>query len=45
MVMVIYREAFTKFNLGYAAAISVVLLVVLVALNVLQLRVIGRRRH
>jgi multiple sugar transport system permease protein len=45
MVMVIYREAFTKFNLGYAAAISVVLLVVLVALNVLQLRVLGRRRH
>jgi multiple sugar transport system permease protein len=44
VVMVIYREAFTKFNLGYAAAISVVLLVVLVALNVLQLRVLGRRR-
>jgi multiple sugar transport system permease protein len=44
MVMVIYREAFTKFNLGYAAAISVVLLVVLVAVNVLQLRVIGRRK-
>ena len=45
IVMVIYREAFTKFNLGYAAAISVVLLVVLVAVNVLQLRVIGRRRR
>jgi multiple sugar transport system permease protein len=44
VVMVIYREAFTKFNLGYAAAISVVLLAVLVALNVLQLRVLGRRR-
>jgi multiple sugar transport system permease protein len=44
MVMVIYREAFTKFNLGYAAAISVVLLVVLVAVNVLQLRVLGRRK-
>jgi multiple sugar transport system permease protein len=45
IVMVIYREAFTKFDLGYAAAISVVLLVVLVAVNVLQLRVIGRRRR
>jgi multiple sugar transport system permease protein len=45
VVMVIYREAFTKFDLGYAAAISVVLLVVLVAVNVLQLRVIGRRRR
>jgi multiple sugar transport system permease protein len=44
VVMVIYREAFTKFNLGYAAAISVVLLAALVALNVLQLRVLGRRR-
>jgi multiple sugar transport system permease protein len=45
IVMVIYREAFTKFDLGYAAAISVVLLVVLIVLNVLQLRVIGRRRR
>ena len=43
MVMVIYREAFTQFNLGYAAAISVVLLTVLIVLNVLQLRVVGRR--
>ena len=33
MVMVIYREAFTRFDLGCAAALSVVLLVVLVALN------------
>jgi multiple sugar transport system permease protein len=44
VVMVIYREAFTKFNLGYAAAISVVVLAVLVAVNVLQLRILGRRR-
>jgi multiple sugar transport system permease protein len=44
MVMVIYREGFTRFDLGSAAAISVVLLVVLVALNVLQLRVVGRER-
>jgi len=43
MVMVIYREAFTQFNLGYAAAISVVLLVVLVVVNTLQLRIVGRR--
>jgi multiple sugar transport system permease protein len=40
MVMVIYREAFTKFNLGGAAALSVLLLVVLVAFNMLQLRVL-----
>ena len=42
IVMVIYREAFTKFNLGLGAAISVLLLVVLVILNVIQLRVLRR---
>jgi multiple sugar transport system permease protein len=44
MVMVIYREAFTRFDLGFAAAISVLLLLVLVVFNVLQLRVLGRER-
>jgi multiple sugar transport system permease protein len=44
MVIVIYREAFTRFDLGGAAALSVLLLAVLVALNVLQLRVLGRER-
>jgi multiple sugar transport system permease protein len=44
MVMVIFREGFTRFDLGSAAAISVLLLVVLVALNALQLRVLGRER-
>jgi multiple sugar transport system permease protein len=42
VVMVIYREAFTKFNLGLGAAISVLLLAVLVLVNVLQLRVLKR---
>jgi multiple sugar transport system permease protein len=42
VVMVIYREAFFRFNLGGAAALSVVVLLVLVALNVLQLRVLRR---
>jgi multiple sugar transport system permease protein len=42
IVMVIYREAFTKFNLGLGAAISVLLLVALVLLNILQLRVLKR---
>jgi multiple sugar transport system permease protein len=42
MVMVIYREAFTRFDLGFAAAISVLLLFALVLLNALQLRVIRR---
>jgi multiple sugar transport system permease protein len=43
MVMVIYREAFTQFDLGGAAALSVLLLIALVLLNVIQLRVFGRR--
>jgi len=45
LVMVIYREAFIKLDLGSAAAISVVLLVVLVVVNVVQLGVLRRRSH
>jgi multiple sugar transport system permease protein len=44
MVMVIFREGFTRFDLGSAAAISVLLLIVLVLINVVQLRVLGRER-
>lgn len=45
VVMVIVREAFVRFDLGSAAAISVVVLVVLVALNVVQLSILrGRNR-
>jgi multiple sugar transport system permease protein len=36
----IYRAAFVQFRLGYAAAMSVVLLVLLVLLSVLQLRLL-----
>ncbi|WP_432562452.1 carbohydrate ABC transporter permease [Kineococcus sp. SYSU DK003] len=36
MVMAMFREAFTLFDLGSAAALALVLLVVLVLLNVLQ---------
>ncbi|MFD0664613.1 hypothetical protein [Thermocatellispora tengchongensis] len=43
MVMVIYRDAFFRFDLGGAAALSVVLLAALVALNVFQMRVFRRR--
>ncbi|MEU4544846.1 carbohydrate ABC transporter permease [Nonomuraea dietziae] len=38
MVMVVYREAFFRFDLGGAAALSVVLLVALVGLNALMMR-------
>ena len=44
MVMVLFREGFTRFDLGSAAALSVLLLIVLVVLNVIQLRVLGRNR-
>ncbi|MDG4821771.1 sugar ABC transporter permease [Asanoa sp. WMMD1127] len=43
LVMVIYREAFIRLDLGSAAGISVVLLVVLVLFNVIQLGVLRRR--
>lgn len=40
MVMTIFREAFGQFNLGSAAAMSMVLLFALVAINLLQLRLL-----
>ncbi|WP_158848799.1 carbohydrate ABC transporter permease [Saccharothrix deserti] len=43
LVMVIYREAFIRLDLGSAAGISVVLLAVLVVFNVIQFRVLRRR--
>ncbi|GAA1844261.1 carbohydrate ABC transporter permease [Asanoa iriomotensis] len=43
LVMVIYREAFIRLDLGSAAGISVVLLGVLIVFNVIQLGVLRRR--
>ncbi|MGI8332704.1 carbohydrate ABC transporter permease [Actinomadura scrupuli] len=43
VVMVIVREAFVRFDLGSAAAMSVLVLVALVALNALQLVFIRKR--
>lgn len=43
LVMVIYREAFIRFDLGAAAGLSVVLLAVLVVVNAGQLVVLLRR--
>jgi len=45
LVMVIYREAFIRLDLGSAAAISVVLLGVLVIFNVIQFGVLRARRR
>ncbi len=43
VVMVIVREAFTRFDLGAAAALSVAMLVLLVVLNSIQLAFLRRR--
>lgn len=42
IVQLIYREAFQRLNLGTAAALSIIVLAVLLLLNVLQFR--GLRR-
>jgi len=42
VVMLIYREAFQRFNLGTAAALSVVVLLVLLVINVTQFRLLRR---
>lgn len=42
VVMLIYREAFQRFNLGTAAALSVIVLVVLLIINITQFRLLRR---
>jgi multiple sugar transport system permease protein len=42
VVMLIYREAFTRFDLGTAAALSVVVLIVLLVINITQFRFLRR---
>ncbi|GAB3653917.1 carbohydrate ABC transporter permease [Glycomyces tarimensis] len=44
VVQLIYREAFQRFDLGAAAAISVVVLIALLVLNIVQFRAL-RRDH
>lgn len=41
----IYRQAFTYFNVGYASALSMVLLVVILAISVILITVIRVERH
>jgi multiple sugar transport system permease protein len=43
VVMLIYREAFTRFDLGTAAALSVIVLVVLLVINIAQFRYLRTR--
>lgn len=40
VVQIIYREAFQRFNLGTAAALSIILLLGLVVLNIVQFRLL-----
>jgi multiple sugar transport system permease protein len=42
VVMLIYREAFRQFNLGTAAALSVIVLLVLLVINIAQFRLLRR---
>ncbi|MDP3196952.1 carbohydrate ABC transporter permease [Tabrizicola sp.] len=41
----IYQSGFVRFDLGYSAALSVILMVVIMAMTVLQLRLQSRRRR
>jgi multiple sugar transport system permease protein len=42
VVMLIYREAFQRFDLGTAAALSVVVLLILLVINIVQFRLLRR---
>lgn len=45
LLHLMYREGFTYFRIGYSAAITAVFLVVVLALVVVQTRVLERRVH
>lgn len=43
LVLMIYQSAFTDFNMGYAAAQTVVLFLILLVVSLVQLRILGDR--
>ncbi len=43
VVLEVYREGFSSFNMGYAAALTVILFLVILMITVIQLRVFSRR--
>ncbi len=43
VVLRVYREAFTSFNMGYASSLTVVLFVFILIITIIQLRVTARR--
>jgi multiple sugar transport system permease protein len=43
VALYIYQQAFGRFDLGYAAAITVLLFVIILLITLLQLRLLSRR--
>lgn len=43
VVLEVYKEGFTRSNMGYASALTVVLFLVILGITIVQLRVISRR--
>ncbi|MEL7303164.1 MAG: sugar ABC transporter permease, partial [Pseudomonadota bacterium] len=45
VLFTIYQEGITYFRIGYASALTVVFLLVLLVLTAIQFRVLDRRAH
>ncbi len=43
VVLEVYKEGFARFNMGYAAALTVLLFLIILVITVIQLRVLTRR--
>ncbi len=43
VVLRVYREAFTSFNMGYASSLTVVLFIFILLITIIQLRITARR--
>ena len=43
VVLEVYREGFGSYNMGYAAALTVILFAVILLITVIQLRILTRR--
>jgi multiple sugar transport system permease protein len=43
VVLHVYRQGFSSFKMGYASALTVVLFVVILAITLIQLKVLTRR--
>ena len=43
VVLEVYNEGFSSYNMGYAAALTVILFFVILLITVIQLRLLSRR--